>query len=110
MPPDAPEASDESKNGAQSSLLEPQEDQNSKVSELDLDRDTDELLTDVTEGGKLRRILRNVYRRSRTDFEERGVRILFLTFGILEWKEIEESRNHTVPDTLGPGRIEAGIS
>ena len=102
MPPDAPEASDESENGAQPSLLEPQEDQNSEISELDLDRDTDELLTDVTEGGKLRRILRNVYRRSRTDFEERGVRILFLTFGILEWKEIEESEIIRSPILLVP--------
>src|SRR5207248_809332 len=53
--------------------------------------DSDELLTDAKDGNRLRSILRNLYRRSRTDFEERGVRILFLAFGILEWKEVEES-------------------
>ncbi len=52
-------------------------------------RHADEVVTDIEEGTQLRSILRNLHRRSRTDFEERGVRILFLTFGILEWKEIE---------------------
>ncbi len=105
MPPDAPEASKEGENGdTQPSLLEQQEDQGSEARELDLDidRGADELLTDVTEGGKLRRILRNLYRRSRTDFEERGVRILFITFGILEWKEVGESELIRSPILLVP--------
>ncbi len=65
-------------------------------------RRTDELLTDIGEGTQLRSILRNLYRRSRTDFEERGVRILFLTFGVLEWKEVEQSEIVRSPILLVP--------
>ncbi|HET9179660.1 MAG TPA: DUF3320 domain-containing protein [Terriglobia bacterium] len=67
-----------------------------------LDRRNDELVTDVKDGARLRAILRNLYRRSRTDFEERGVRILFITFGTLEWKEIEQSEIIKSPILLVP--------
>ena len=66
------------------------------------DRNSDELLTDIEDGKKLRNILRNLYRRSRTDFEERGVRILFITFGMLEWKEVEQSEIIKSPILLVP--------
>jgi len=40
--------------------------------------------------GRLYSCLQNLYRRSRTDYEERGVRILHLTFGMLAWKDNTE--------------------
>jgi len=42
--------------------------------------------------------IKNLHRRSRTDFEERGVRILHVAFGMLQWKEIE--RGDTVRSPL----------
>ena len=65
-------------------------------------RHADEVMTDIEEGTQLRKILRNLHRRSRTDFEERGVRILFLTFGILKWKEVEQSEIIKSPIILVP--------
>jgi len=105
MPPDAPEAAGKSDlNNTQPSLLENQEGEESKERdrEIPADRDDDELLTDIGDGTRLRSILRNLYRRSRTDFEERGVRILFLTFGALEWQEIEQSEIIKSPILLVP--------
>jgi very-short-patch-repair endonuclease len=105
MPPDVPETADKSGlDDAQPPLLENEQGDGSQVYDVEspLDRDADELLTDIKDGGKLRSILRNLYRRSRTDFEERGVRILFLTFGILEWREIEQSEIIKSPILLVP--------
>src|SRR5258708_2962143 len=65
-------------------------------------RHADEVMTDIEEGTQLRKILRNLHRRSRTDFEERGVRILFLTFGILKWKEVDQSEIIKSPIILVP--------
>lgn len=37
------------------------------------------------------RIFKNLYRRSYVDYQERGVRILYVAFGLLNWREIETS-------------------
>lgn len=50
----------------------------------------------------IRRSLSNLYRRSRTDFEERGVRILFLAFGMLQWRETPQSEEIRSPLLLVP--------
>src|SRR5579864_7508074 len=108
MPPDIPEASESGNettnvpNGAQPSLLGNAETGDSETDDSAPDLDSDELLTDAKDGNRLRSILRNLYPRSRTDFEERGVRILFLTFGMLEWKEVEESEIIRSPILLVP--------
>jgi hypothetical protein len=105
MPPDAPEASaDNESDSTQPSLLEnhAREESQVQVRQIPGDRHADEALTDLEDGTKLRSILRNLYRRSRTDFEERGVRILFLTFGALEWKEIEQDEIIKSPILLVP--------
>lgn len=105
MPPDAPQTPDESVRGdIQPSLLEEQGGEEFSILEREThaNRHVDEFLTDIKDGAKLRSILRNLYRRSRTDFEERGVRILFLTFGILEWKEVEQSEIIKSPILLVP--------
>lgn len=54
-------------------------------------RAADELQLASGDAKSIRRSLSNLYRRSKTDFEERGVRILHLTFGTLRWKEEERS-------------------
>jgi hypothetical protein len=108
MPPDSPEAADSGNESAnlpdavQPSLLGNPETADSEAEGSVPDLDSDELLTDAKDGNRLRSILRNLYRRSRTDFEERGVRILFLTFGVLEWKEVEESEIVKSPILLVP--------
>lgn len=110
LPPDAPEIP-ESENGPTTSQSLPnlapiQEDSETpNESRLRLRRShrhADEVVTDIDEGTQLRSILRNLHRRSRTDFEERGVRILFLAFGILKWKEIEQSEIIRSPILLVP--------
>ena len=47
-------------------------------------RRSEEIICKTQESRVLRSVLRNLERRSRSDFEERGVRILHLAFGILE--------------------------
>jgi len=59
-------------------------------------RKPDELV--CTAQAPIENIIKNLHRRSRTDFEERGVRILHLTFGMLQWKEME--RGDTVRSPL----------
>jgi very-short-patch-repair endonuclease len=108
MPADIPEASESGNettnvpDGAQPSLLGNGETGDSETDDSVPDLESDEVLTDAKDGNRLRSILRNLYRRSRTDFEERGVRILFLTFGVLEWKEVEESEIVKSPILLVP--------
>ena len=48
----------------------------------------------------LERTLKNIFRRARTDYQERGVRILYLVFGTLIWKEQEKSEEN--PFSAGP--------
>src|SRR5208283_3046945 len=107
MPPDAPDETNESE--GRSAITQPHSDEGQRLNEPEelgeprtqsvfSDRNSDELLTDIEDGKKLR----NLYRRSRTDFEERGVRILFLTFGVLEWREVEQSEIIKSPILLVP--------
>jgi very-short-patch-repair endonuclease/DNA polymerase III delta prime subunit len=108
MPPDAPETPDESgSENAEPSLIRAPQSAHLEDTEFEIpaDRHADELVTDCEDGTKLRRILRNMYRRSRTDFEERGVRILFLGFGMLEWKEVDQSEIIKSPILLVPTEL-----
>src|SRR2546422_115160 len=50
----------------------------------------DELLCQTREARRLRAVLRNLHRRSQSDFKEAGVRILFMTFGMLGWREEQD--------------------
>lgn len=65
----------------------------------------DELVCTTRDAKTLRAVLRNLHRRSRTDFEERGVRILYVAFGILEWREVEQSEAVRSPVLLVPGEL-----
>ena len=68
-------------------------------------RRSDEIICKVQETKVLRSVLRNLERRSRSDFEERGVRILHIAFGILEWQEVEQSELIRSPLLLVPVEI-----
>jgi len=48
----------------------------------------DELLCEALERRELQHILTHLYRRARSDFQERGLRVLHVAFGLLEWKEV----------------------
>ncbi len=49
-----------------------------------------ELLTSETDRQMVLKILTNLYRRALTDYRERGLQILHLAFGILEWRDEED--------------------
>jgi len=65
----------------------------------------DELVCNIRDPAEFVRILKNLHRRSRTDFEERGVRILHLAFGMLNWQEIENSEPIRSPLLLVPAEL-----
>jgi len=65
----------------------------------------DELLCNEVDRDRLLRVLKNLYRRSRTDYQERGVRILYICFGMHVWKEVETSEEVHSPLLLVPIEI-----
>ncbi len=50
----------------------------------------------------MERTLKNLSRRSRSDYRERGVRVLYVTFGKLVWKETPSSEEVKSPILLVP--------
>lgn len=63
-------------------------------------RADDELEFASRDSKSIKRSLSNLYRRSKTDFDERGVRILFLAFGSLRWTEVEQSSEQIMSPLL----------
>jgi truncated hemoglobin YjbI len=61
-----------------------------------------QLLPSEVEAKQLERILRNLSRRSVSEYRERGVRILYMTFGMLEWVEAGTSQTIVSPVVLSP--------
>src|SRR5262249_39659264 len=51
----------------------------------------DELVCIGVMRATLERTLKNIFRKAHTDYQERGVRILYLAFGTLIWKDQEKS-------------------
>jgi hypothetical protein len=49
-----------------------------------------ELVTTETERARLLHLLTNLYRRALADFRERGLQILYLALGVLEWRDDDE--------------------
>jgi very-short-patch-repair endonuclease len=49
-----------------------------------------ELLAAETDRQRLLQILTNLYRRFQTDYRERGLHILYLAAGVLEWRDADE--------------------
>ncbi|MCW3992699.1 MAG: DUF4011 domain-containing protein [Candidatus Bathyarchaeota archaeon] len=61
-----------------------------------------QLVTAETDVLQLKRTLRNLYRRSASEYRERGVRILYITFGMLNWREASSSEAIRSPIVLTP--------
>lgn len=55
---------------------------------------------------ELERIIKKLYRRSKADYQERGVHILFVTFGMLRWRESPTSDVVQSPLILCPVELE----
>ena len=49
-----------------------------------------ELVTAETDRQRLLQILTNLYRRYQTDYRERGIHILYLAAGVLEWRDSDD--------------------
>jgi hypothetical protein len=61
-----------------------------------------QLVPEGIEAPRLRRVLRNLARRSASEYRERGVRILYVAFGTLTWKEEGSSQPLISPIVLTP--------
>jgi very-short-patch-repair endonuclease/Cdc6-like AAA superfamily ATPase len=66
----------------------------------------DELVAKDKEPEVLRLVLRNLFRRSRSDYEDRGVRVLHLAFGLIEWKEPNMTDSYISPLILVPVELD----
>ncbi|MEW6308619.1 MAG: DUF4011 domain-containing protein [Bacillota bacterium] len=84
------------------SIYEPASSENHGLSVSPRKRLPLSLGVDVEDPDQLRRTLTNLYRRSRTDYEERGVRILHVAFGLLQWGERRQGPEETAPLLLLP--------
>lgn len=62
----------------------------------------DQLFCDGQSRDRLERVLKNLYRRATADYQERGVRILYVVFGELAWREKETSEEVRSPLILVP--------
>jgi hypothetical protein len=58
---------------------------------------TNQLVCEVTSRTDLERTLKTLYRRSLSDYRERGVRVLHAAFGMLVWREKETSEEVRSP-------------
>src|SRR5262249_56873214 len=72
---------------------------------LDLDRldlrDNELLCADLGRQ-RLLRVLTNLYRRSGADYRERGLHILYVACGVLEWRDQENAETFRSPLGLVP--------
>ena len=66
----------------------------------------DELYCGRLSRKKLEQKLKNIYRKSHTDYQERGVRILHVALGTLQWKENDTSHPAQSPLILCPVELE----
>jgi hypothetical protein len=62
----------------------------------------DEIVTDISDSETLSRILGALHRRAASDYREKGVRILYLSCGILHWQEAEGTDTIRSPILLLP--------
>jgi hypothetical protein len=67
--------------------------------------DENELVCEGIGRKQLERILKTIFRRARTDYQERGIITLHLTFGMLRWKEHEEGDFDSTPLVLCPVKL-----
>ncbi len=83
------------------SIWEPPENQIRGFSSRNRPKKTN-LVPDGIEANQLKRVLRNLARRSSSEYRERGVRILYLAFGMLHWEDEESKLPLVSPIVLTP--------
>lgn len=66
----------------------------------------DELFCGQLSRKKLEQTLKNIYRKAKTDYQERGVRVLYVAFGTLSWTESGASQPSQSPLVLVPVELE----
>jgi hypothetical protein len=64
-----------------------------------------QITTSQTDPRQVDRILRNLARRSLSEYRERGIRILYLAFGMLNWKDPQSKEMLRSPIVLVPVEI-----
>jgi hypothetical protein len=64
-----------------------------------------QLSTSLEDSKQIERVLKNLARRSTSEYRERGVRILYLTFGLLNWKDPITNQPVRSPIILTPVEI-----
>jgi len=64
-----------------------------------------ELVCEIASRAVLDKILKNLYRRSRSAYEERGLRVLYVVLGMLVWKEKTTSEESKSPLLLVPAEL-----
>ena len=69
---------------------------------VDLKPKTTQIVCKTNNRKDLERTLKNLNRRSRSDYREKGVRVLYATFGKLVWKEAQSSEEVRSPILLVP--------
>ena len=62
----------------------------------------DQIVCNLKDRKEIELALKNIYRREKSDYRERGVRILYVAFGVLTWKERQTSENVSSPIILVP--------
>jgi len=62
----------------------------------------DQIVCNLKDRKEIEQTLKNIYRRASSDYRERGVRVLYIAFGLLNWKEVETSENVSSPLILVP--------
>ena len=68
-------------------------------------RKSNELLPAWSDENQLEKTLRNLIRRSHSEYTERGIRVLYITFGELRWVEKETKQEIVSPLLLTPVEI-----
>lgn len=62
----------------------------------------DEIVTKVLVRKEIEQTLKNLYRRSRLEYQEKGIRILYITFGLLKWTDKDGKTSIYTPLLLCP--------
>lgn len=66
----------------------------------------DEIVCEFSSNEELHKILKNIYRRAKTEYDERGLNIAYIFFGLMEWSEKQTSERVKSPIILVPIKIE----
>lgn len=60
----------------------------------------DEIVTKTTIRKEIEQTLKNLYRRSQLEYQEKGIRILYIAFGLLNWKDKDSKTNTNISTPL----------